>query len=86
MDSTFYAIPPAKMVRGWAERTPPGFSFALKLPQEITHERRLRDAGDLLVEFLEVTRELGADNRAVYVEWLGIDDSELARLRTAGVV
>jgi crotonobetainyl-CoA:carnitine CoA-transferase CaiB-like acyl-CoA transferase len=31
-------------------------------------------------------RELGADNRAVYVEWLGIDGSELERLRAAGVV
>ena len=43
VDSTFYAIPPSKTVRGWADRTPPGFTFALKMPQEITHERRLRD-------------------------------------------
>ena len=42
VDSTFYAIPPIKTVRGWYDRTPPGFTFALKLPQEITHERRLR--------------------------------------------
>ena len=59
VDSTFYAIPPAKTVRGWAERTPPGFSFALKLPQEITHERRLRDADESTQLFLERARELG---------------------------
>jgi len=72
IDSTFYAIPPAKTVRGWAERTPPGFTFALKLPQEITHERRLRDAGDLLVEFLDVTRELGPKLGPILVQ-LGPD-------------
>jgi uncharacterized protein YecE (DUF72 family) len=58
VDSTFYAIPPAKTVRGWAERTPSGFAFALKLPQEITHERRLRDSEDTLLTFLERAREL----------------------------
>ena len=46
VDSTFYAIPGAKTVRGWAQRTPDDFMFSLKLPQEITHERRLRNADD----------------------------------------
>ncbi len=59
VDSTFYAIPPAKTVRGWAERTPDDFVFALKLPQEITHERRLRDVDDLANLFYERARELG---------------------------
>jgi uncharacterized protein YecE (DUF72 family) len=59
VDSTFYAIPPAKTIRGWAERTPAGFTFALKLPQEITHERRLRGSDDSLHLFLERARELG---------------------------
>ena len=31
-------------------------------------------------------RRLGADNAAVYEEWLGIDATELARLRSAGIV
>lgn len=59
VDSTFYAIPAAKVVQGWRARTPDGFTFALKLPQQITHERRLRGAGDVLLEFLDVARELG---------------------------
>jgi uncharacterized protein YecE (DUF72 family) len=59
VDSTFYAIPPAKTVRAWAERTPPDFSFALKLPQEITHENRLRDSADLAALFFDRARELG---------------------------
>src|SRR5687767_15752554 len=40
VDSTFYAIPSEKVVQGWVDRTPDDFVFALKLPQEITHERR----------------------------------------------
>ena len=59
VDSTFYAIPAAKTMRGWAERTPPDFSFALKLPQEITHENRLRDSADLAALFFDRARELG---------------------------
>jgi len=46
-------------VRGWHERTPARFTFALKLPQEITHERRLRDAGDVAGLFYDRARELG---------------------------
>lgn len=59
VDSTFYAIPPAKTVKGWGERVPAGFRFALKLPQEITHENRLRNSGDLLALFAERARLLG---------------------------
>ncbi|MEO7522331.1 MAG: DUF72 domain-containing protein, partial [Gemmatimonas sp.] len=59
VDSTFYAIPPSTTVRGWVSRTPPGFSFALKLPQEITHERRFIDALDVLGRFADRARELG---------------------------
>jgi uncharacterized protein YecE (DUF72 family) len=59
VDSTFYAIPDARAVRAWSERTPPDFTFALKMPREVTHERRLRDADDVVREFLDRARELG---------------------------
>ena len=59
VDSTFYAIPSARVVRSWAERTPARFRFALKLPQEITHERRLRESGPATELFFERARELG---------------------------
>ena len=59
VDSTFYAIPPVKTVRGWAERVPDAFTFALKLPQEITHENRLRHSADILALFADRARELG---------------------------
>jgi uncharacterized protein YecE (DUF72 family) len=60
VDSTFYAVPDARAVRAWAERTPPEFTFALKMPKEVTHERRLRDADDLVRDFLDRVRQLGS--------------------------
>lgn len=59
IDATFYAIPPAATVRGWRARVPTGFTFALKLPQEISHERRFRHSSDVLQEFCDRARELG---------------------------
>jgi uncharacterized protein YecE (DUF72 family) len=74
VDSTFYAIPPEKTVRGWRERTPEHFTFALKLPQEITHERRLRDAADVTALFFERARLLGPKLGPVLIQ-LGPDFS-----------
>ena len=53
IDSTFYAIPAEPVVAGWRERAPAGFTFALKVPQEITHERRLVDVEPRLTRFLK---------------------------------
>jgi len=59
IDSTFYATPAAKVVRSWAARVPAGFTFALKMPQQITHEQRLRACEDLVGLFIDTVRELG---------------------------
>jgi uncharacterized protein YecE (DUF72 family) len=72
VDSTFYAIPPAKTLKGWADRVPDGFQFALKLPQEITHENRLRNSADLLSLFSERARLLGPKLGPVLIQ-LGPD-------------
>ncbi|MEP6999999.1 MAG: DUF72 domain-containing protein [bacterium] len=81
VDSTFYAVPPVKTVRGWYDRTPDGFIFALKLPQEITHERRLRDSADIADLFFDRARELGTKLGPVLIQ-LGPDfgPSELPAL------
>ncbi len=59
VDSTFYAIPAPRTIRDWAERVPDDFEFALKLPQEITHENRLRNVAPALEQFFDRARELG---------------------------
>lgn len=50
---TYYRMPSERTLREWAERVPPGFEFALKLNQKITHVQRLRDVEALLERFLE---------------------------------
>ncbi|HEX2092224.1 MAG TPA: DUF72 domain-containing protein [Longimicrobiaceae bacterium] len=72
VDSTFYAVPPSRTVRGWAERTPPGFVLALKMPQEVTHERRLRGVDEVAAEFFARARELDEKLGPVLVQ-LGPD-------------
>ncbi len=69
VDSTFYAIPAQRTVRGWAERTPAHFRFALKLPQEITHERRFRDSDDVAKLFFDRARELGEKLGPILVQF-----------------
>jgi uncharacterized protein YecE (DUF72 family) len=59
VDSTFYAIPPDPVVAGWQDAVPPAFRFALKVPQAITHEKRLVDADNTLTRFLARVRPLG---------------------------
>lgn len=68
VDSTFYAVPAAKTVRGWRDRTPEEFTFALKLPQEITHELRFVGAGEVAQRFFDVARELGPKLGTVLVQ------------------
>ncbi len=58
INSTFYRLPPPAHAAAWARRTPAGFRFAAKFPQEITHERRLVGASEALGRFLEVLRPI----------------------------
>jgi uncharacterized protein YecE (DUF72 family) len=70
VDSTFYAAATDSTYDGWKRRTPDGFTFALKLPQEITHEASLRGAraAEALAEFCRGARRLGPKLAAVLVQ------------------
>lgn len=72
VDSTFYGIPAPTTLEGWAARTPPGFIFALKMPQEVTHEQRLRDVTGASNQFFDAVRELGPKLGPILVQ-LGPD-------------
>lgn len=54
VDSTAYGIPAASNFEGWYAKSPDRFTFSLKLPKEITHDRNL-NAGSrpVLREFCE---------------------------------
>jgi uncharacterized protein YecE (DUF72 family) len=59
VNATFYRMPTAKTVAGWAAAVPAAFTFVLKAPQQITHFRRLRDADGPVRLFCDVARGLG---------------------------
>jgi uncharacterized protein YecE (DUF72 family) len=60
VDSTFYRTPSASTVTGWNRKTPDEFVFALKVPQQITHEKVLVDCDAEFSEFVRVMELLGA--------------------------
>jgi len=59
INNTFYRFPAEKQLLEWRERTPAGFTFAVKANQRITHFARLKDVGDLTRDFVERCRTLG---------------------------
>jgi uncharacterized protein YecE (DUF72 family) len=81
VDSTFYGTPPARTVQGWVEKTPQDFTFALKLPSQITHENRLRDSSELLADFADVARQFGSKLGPVLIQLApDFDDHNLPSL------
>jgi uncharacterized protein YecE (DUF72 family) len=58
-NTTAYGLPSPTTVAAWADEAPAGFRFLFKLPQEITHRRRLRDAGAELREVVDLLAPLG---------------------------
>jgi len=67
-NTTFYATPTPGTVKSWAEQTDTDFRFILKLPKQITHERRLADVGDPLRAFLAAIEPLGPRAHALWVQ------------------
>jgi uncharacterized protein YecE (DUF72 family) len=58
INNTFYRMPSPKLLERWAAETPAEFRFAFKSPRQITHMRRLVDAGDAVARLVEVTAVL----------------------------
>jgi uncharacterized protein YecE (DUF72 family) len=59
VNATFYRMPQARTLAGWRAEVPPGFVFALKGPQRVTHVKRLAGAADDVAFFHSVAAELG---------------------------
>ncbi len=59
VNATFYRAPQASTLATWRGEVRPGFVFALKAPQRITHRKRLLDVGADVAWFLGAAAELG---------------------------
>lgn len=58
INATFYRLPSKKMVRGWHDRSPEGFLFAVKGSRYLTHIRRLKDTGPGLQKYFRRIKPL----------------------------
>lgn len=57
---TFYRAPNEKILNGWSAQTPERFKLTLKAPRAITHDARLKNAGDRVRQFMETSAVLGS--------------------------
>jgi uncharacterized protein YecE (DUF72 family) len=60
INNTFYRMPDAKMVAKWGEQVPDEFTFVLKAPQRITHQKKLAGTGADVAYLFEAARTLGS--------------------------
>ena len=60
INNTFYRVPAQGLLEQWVAETPPGFTFAVKVNQRITHHKRLKDVEPITTEFVERCGTLGA--------------------------
>jgi uncharacterized protein YecE (DUF72 family) len=60
INNTFYKMPSAALVEGWASEVPETFTFAVKAPQRITHMGKLLDTKETTDAFVRVVDRLGA--------------------------
>ena len=61
INNTFYRMPRESVLLDWVAKVPPGFRFAIKASQRITHHGRLKaeEVRDSVEYFTRITNELG---------------------------
>jgi uncharacterized protein YecE (DUF72 family) len=59
INNTFYRMPEEKMLTKWASEVPDEFTFVLKAPQRITHQKKLAGVEAEVRHFCDVAASLG---------------------------
>jgi len=57
INNTFYRFPEPKTLERWYRIAPEGFTFTLKVPQQVTHVQRFTDTADLIHAFYQAAAE-----------------------------
>lgn len=60
INNSFYRMPEASTLEKWTKQVPEGFTFVLKAPQRITHQKRLAGAEGDVEHLFEVAAALGS--------------------------
>jgi uncharacterized protein YecE (DUF72 family) len=81
INSTFYGMPKGSTLEGWADAVPAGFQFVLKAPRQITHVRKLNDAGDLVSQLLEAAGALTEHRGPLLFQLPPTSKKDVPRLR-----
>jgi uncharacterized protein YecE (DUF72 family) len=68
INNTFYRMPKASAMQAWRAQVTDSFRFAIKVPQRISHFKRLRDCGDELKALLAALAGLGATLGSLLVQ------------------
>lgn len=56
---TFYRMPKPELMERWASQVPDDFRFSIKASRRITHDKRLKDVGELTGYLFDTCRKLG---------------------------
>ena len=59
INTSFYALPAPTTLLRWLESVPAEFTFSLKAPREISHDKQLADVEQITDAYLDVVRSLG---------------------------
>lgn len=81
INNTFYRMPTESLLGKWAAEVPETFTFVLKAPQRITHQKRLREAGEDVAHFFAIAATLGPRRGPVLFQLPPYLRSDLPRLR-----
>jgi uncharacterized protein YecE (DUF72 family) len=81
INSTFRGMPKVSTLEGWAGAVPADFKFVLKAPKQITHLRKLNDAGDLVSHLLEVAGALTEHRGPLLFQLPPTSKKDVLRLR-----
>src|SRR5271165_5021511 len=81
INNTFYRMPAVAMLEQWREQVPEQFAFTLKAPRRITHDKRLRETGPQVAEFMRRAAALGNKLGAVLFQLPPYLRKDLARLQ-----
>lgn len=68
LNATFYGMPSPEQVQTWKNKTPPGFTFFPKVPNTISHFRRLVDVTDAVTQFVTSVMNFGEQLGTVFLQ------------------
>jgi uncharacterized protein YecE (DUF72 family) len=81
INNTFYRMPDPKTMEKWASEVPEGFTFVLKAPQRITHQKKLTGVEGDVRQFCEVAELLGEKLGAMLFQLPPYSRKDVATLR-----